>query len=99
MKVHCNFVIYLLIYILEGGRFVPLMETVNEGVTSLKMVTKIDVTSSNASAASKVQATSPPYNYIWDQEDVENDPCKKDKPEFLHLTTLFLQRRSTKRNF
>lgn len=58
-----------------GGRFVPLMETVNEGVTSLKMVSKADVSNSNANT-NKAQATSPPYNYIWDQEDVENDPCK-----------------------
>lgn len=49
------------------------METVNEGVTSLKMVSKSDVTNV---ASNKVQATSPPYNYVWDQEDIENDPCK-----------------------
>lgn len=50
------------------------METVNEGVTSLKMVSKTDVTNSNATS-NKTQATSPPYNYIWDQEDIETDPC------------------------
>lgn len=59
-----------------GGRFVPLMERVNEGVTSLKMVSKGDVTNTNA-AANKVPVTSPPY-YIWDQEDVENDPGMSD---------------------
>lgn len=61
--------------ILLGGRFVPLMETVNEGVTSLKMVSKGDVTNANANA-NKTQVNSPPYNYVWDEEDVENDPCE-----------------------
>lgn len=51
-----------LIYI--GGRFVPIMETITEGVTSVKMISRQD------QGISKTPTGSTTYN--WDAEDSQN---------------------------
>ncbi|KAK4878280.1 hypothetical protein RN001_010786 [Aquatica leii] len=54
-----------LIYI--GGRFVPLMETVTEGVTSFKMITRSDYPESPLT-------TSKTYSSVWDKKVDDNPP-------------------------
>uniref|UniRef100_A0A6P7G1L5 Transmembrane protein KIAA1109 homolog isoform X3 n=1 Tax=Diabrotica virgifera virgifera TaxID=50390 RepID=A0A6P7G1L5_DIAVI len=60
-----------LVYV--GARFVPNMETVNDGITSLKMVSRSD---NNKTPTS-------PFIYVWDQEEVENDSGSFQEEELL----------------
>lgn len=57
-----------LVYI--GGRFVPHMDIVSEGVTALKMVTRSD-TIINSGSSTKTPTNS--YAFNWDYEDYGND--------------------------
>ncbi|KAK9751645.1 hypothetical protein QE152_g4782 [Popillia japonica] len=50
-----------------GGRFVPMMEVVSEGVTSMKMVSRSEL----SSTSSKTPTT--PYAYNWDHEEGQGD--------------------------
>ncbi|CAH1991192.1 unnamed protein product [Acanthoscelides obtectus] len=67
-----------LVYV--GARFVPHMETVSDGITSLKMVSKSDAAVGNKTPTS-------PYMYVWDQEDVEHESGSFQEEELLsHLS-------------
>lgn len=59
-----------------GGRFVPNMELVNDGITSLKMVSRSDSGVQNKTPTS-------PYVYIWDNEDIEIDSGSFQEEELL----------------
>ncbi|KAJ8956249.1 hypothetical protein NQ318_014981 [Aromia moschata] len=63
-----------LVYV--GGRFVPYMETLSDGVTSLKMVSRLDAMGNNKTPTS-------PYVYVWDQEEVENESGSFQEEELL----------------
>lgn len=59
-----------------GGRFVPNTETLVDGITSLKMVSKSDAMGNNKTPTS-------PYVYVWDQEEVENESGSFQEEELL----------------
>lgn len=61
--------------IYTGGRFVPAMETLSDGVTSLKMVPR--------SETGNTRTPTSPYIHVWDQEDVENDSGSFQEEELL----------------
>lgn len=70
-----------LVYI--GGRYVPKFDTVSEGFTSLKMVTRSDG-SPTASSSNKT----PTHPYLWDssaliQSEGDNDDIAHDEDELL----------------
>lgn len=46
----------------------PNMELLNDGITSLKMVSRSDSVVGNQN-----KTPTSPYVYIWDNEEVEND--------------------------
>ncbi|KAL3270941.1 hypothetical protein HHI36_021446 [Cryptolaemus montrouzieri] len=50
----------------SGGRFVPYMETVMDGMTSMKMVTRSDSNINNKTPTS-------PFVYSWEQEEMEKE--------------------------
>ncbi|CAH1110220.1 unnamed protein product [Psylliodes chrysocephalus] len=63
-----------LVYV--GARFVPNMETVSDGITSLKMVSRSDNIVNNKTPTS-------PFMYVWDQEDVDNETGSFQEEELL----------------
>ncbi|XP_063974640.1 bridge-like lipid transfer protein family member 1 isoform X5 [Diachasmimorpha longicaudata] len=70
-----------LVYV--GGRYVPKFETVSEGFTSLKMVTRSD-----ASPLAGSSNKTPTHPYLWDssaliQSESEEDNTTKDEEELL----------------
>ncbi|KAF7285801.1 hypothetical protein GWI33_009982 [Rhynchophorus ferrugineus] len=65
-----------------GGRFVPNMELLNDGITSLKMVSRSDSVVGNQN-----KTPTSPYVYIWDNEDVENDSGSFQEEELLSSQT------------
>ncbi|CAH0548963.1 unnamed protein product [Brassicogethes aeneus] len=64
--------------IYSGGRFVPNMENLSEGITSLKMVSR------NENMAPNKTPTSP-YVYVWDQDEVENESGSFQEEELLSI--------------
>ncbi|XP_043271443.1 transmembrane protein KIAA1109 isoform X4 [Venturia canescens] len=70
-----------LVYI--GGRYVPKFETITEGFTSLKMITRIDG-SPTATSSNKT----PTHPYLWDnatliQSEADDDSVVRDEEELL----------------
>ncbi|KAJ8916684.1 hypothetical protein NQ315_000329 [Exocentrus adspersus] len=63
-----------------GGRFVPNMDTLVDGITSLKMASKSDAACNNKTPTS-------PYIYVWDQEEVENESGSFQEEELLSCQT------------
>ncbi|XP_060534290.1 bridge-like lipid transfer protein family member 1 [Cylas formicarius] len=66
-----------LVYV--GGRFVPQMEPLNDGITSLKMVSRSD------SGIGCNKTPTSPYVYTWDQEEVENESGSFQEEELLSV--------------
>ncbi|CAG9815067.1 unnamed protein product [Phaedon cochleariae] len=62
-----------LVYV--GGRFVPNMEKISDGITSLKMMSRSD-TMGNKTPTS-------PYMHVWDREEVENESGTFQEEELL----------------
>ncbi|KAJ8982559.1 hypothetical protein NQ317_005030 [Molorchus minor] len=62
-----------LVYV--GGRFVPHMEPISDGITSLKMVSRSDAMGNKTPTS--------PYVYVWDQEEVENESGSFQEEELL----------------
>lgn len=52
------------------------METVSDGITSLKMVSRSDNIVNNKTPTS-------PFMYVWDQEDVDNETGSFQEEELL----------------
>lgn len=52
------------------------METLNNGITSLKMISRSDAAGNNKTPTS-------PFVHVWDQEEVENDPGSFQEEELL----------------
>lgn len=53
---------------MQGGRFVPLMEPLSDGITSLKMVSRSD-----SGIGNQNKTPTSPFVYVWDNEEIEND--------------------------
>ncbi|KAG5893448.1 hypothetical protein JTB14_012167 [Gonioctena quinquepunctata] len=68
-KNHQNKLVYV------GGRFVPNMETISDGITSMKMASRSDTSGTN-----KTPTT--PYVYVWEQE-IENESDSFQEEELL----------------
>ncbi|XP_066144647.1 bridge-like lipid transfer protein family member 1 isoform X4 [Euwallacea fornicatus] len=61
-----------------GGRFVPLMEPLSDGITSLKMVSRSDSGINNQN-----KTPTSPYVHVWDNDEVENDSGSFQEEELL----------------
>lgn len=83
-----------LIYV--GGRFVPAMEVISEGVTSLKMISRPEHPNAPMSSV-RTPTSSQIYN--WDHEDIQNDLEKgtfffcSRKKSILNIPDRFVERR------
>ncbi|XP_050315619.1 transmembrane protein KIAA1109 isoform X2 [Anthonomus grandis grandis] len=64
-----------LVYV--GSRFVPIMEPLSNGITSLKMVSRSD------SGMNQNKTPTSPYVYVWDNDEVENDSGSFQEEELL----------------
>ncbi|CAG9772767.1 unnamed protein product [Ceutorhynchus assimilis] len=65
-----------LVYV--GGRFVPYMEPLSDGITSLKMVSRSDSAIGNQN-----KTPTSPFVYVWDNEEIENDSGSFPEEELL----------------
>lgn len=54
-----------------GGRFVPSMDPLSDGITCLKMVSR-----SESGLGNQNKTPTSPYVYVWDNDDVENEAGK-----------------------
>ncbi|XP_045469148.1 transmembrane protein KIAA1109 isoform X3 [Harmonia axyridis] len=64
----------------SGGRFVPQMETVMDGMTSMKMVTRCDSSAGNKTPTS-------PFVYSWEQEELDKELQEVQEEEILGFQT------------
>ncbi|KAH1010974.1 hypothetical protein HUJ04_000423 [Dendroctonus ponderosae] len=61
-----------------GGNFVPSMEPLSDGITSLKMVSRSD-----SGIANQNKTPTSPYVYVWDNDEMENDSGSFQEEELL----------------